>query len=148
MRRGQLTIEFIAVLAVILLMFAGVTRVLMDNSLHEASELSILELFMSDKMLLDNTVDALLEQGTGARKTVYVRAPAECDLYFAYAGGRLNLYCPDYPIYHCSSDARYYYQLPPGPAWDCLTCATANVGGANYHVVEAGTVAPIIVLQQ
>ena len=148
--KGQLTIEYVAILAVVLLMFAGITKVLMSDSLTYVIRSDTAELSNSARLLLNSTMNVLKQEGPGAERTIFVRAPGDCSMYASKTGlgqplglARMILYCPG-KSYH----GTVVYTMPSGPAWRCLTCANGTVSGYSYYVIGAGKVEPITLMQQ
>jgi hypothetical protein len=77
--KAQLTIEFLIILVVLLLLFNGISMDLIDTSVKDALFVQTSEIVQSAALSLNNTAQALVFQGSGAKKTLLLRAPSECD---------------------------------------------------------------------
>lgn len=80
MMRGQLALEFLVILAVMLLLFNVVSMDLMNTSVSDALSLQMAETVSSVKSVLNATAEAFAFQGSGAKKTLYLRAPPDCNV--------------------------------------------------------------------
>ncbi|MFH0987200.1 MAG: hypothetical protein V1911_04110 [Candidatus Micrarchaeota archaeon] len=79
-RKAQITIEFLLILTVVILLFSSVTMDLADFTLEGTSQLHTNETISAARSLITTTSQALAFQGAGARKTVSIRAPVDCEL--------------------------------------------------------------------
>jgi hypothetical protein len=77
--KGQLTVEFLIILAAMLLIFSAVSLDLMTFSLENAFETQNSEYMRAANLTLTASANSIFLQGPGAKKTIYLRAPADCD---------------------------------------------------------------------
>ncbi len=76
--KGQLTVEFIIILAAMLLIFSAVSLDLIDFSLKNAYDTQTSEYFRVANLTLTSSANSIFFQGSGAKKTVYLRASTNC----------------------------------------------------------------------
>jgi len=79
MRKAQLTIEYIVILVIMLLLFNMITLDLVNSSMLDVTFIQTSEMVNSTRILLSDAAKIINLQGTGAKKTVSVRAPPDCD---------------------------------------------------------------------
>lgn len=79
MKKGQLTIEFLIILVAMLLLFSAISMDLIEFSLTNTLEIQTAEMVRSTKLILNSSVNSINLQGPGARRTLYIRAPSDCD---------------------------------------------------------------------
>jgi hypothetical protein len=80
MLRGQLTIEFLIILVVMLLLFNAVSMDLIQTSLSDSMSTQTAETIRSESALINATVNSLRYQASGAKSTINLRAPSDCGL--------------------------------------------------------------------
>lgn len=78
MKRGQITVEYLIVLVVMILLFTAISMDLADFSLQNAMHSQTNELIRSSEHALLSSVDVVKYQGSGATRTVSVRSPSDC----------------------------------------------------------------------
>ena len=100
--KGQLTIEFLIILVIMLLLFSGISLDLINSSLADAIDIQAGEVIESADFVVTKTVDSIALQGSGAKKTITLRAPTECD--FALSPSKIIATCDvgsgSYEKYH------------------------------------------------
>ena len=100
--KGQLTIEFLIILVVMLLLFSGISLDLITSSLEDAFDIQTGEMIKSADFLVKDSVDNLLLHGSGAKKTIVLRAPSECN--YAVSSKKIIVECEigttSYGAYH------------------------------------------------
>ena len=80
MRKAQLTIEYMIVLVIMMLLFNGITLDLVNMAVADANSLQLSEMVNSSRMALADAAKIVGLQGSGAKKTVLLRAPPDCAL--------------------------------------------------------------------
>jgi uncharacterized protein (UPF0333 family) len=76
--RGQMSIEFLIILVVMLLIFTNVSMDIIDTSLQDAEAFQLEELISAANITVNGAARQLLLQGIGAKRTVNLRAPPQC----------------------------------------------------------------------
>lgn len=78
--RGQLTIEYLIILVVMLVLFNAISMDLVQSSLSDTMSTQTLESVKSQRYLISSVVESMRYQASGARSIIYLRAPSECAL--------------------------------------------------------------------
>jgi hypothetical protein len=101
--KAQLTIEYMMILVIMLLLFNGITLDLVNTSIKDTNLLQTTEMISSSKMMLTDAITMVSLQGAGAKRTVALRAPPDCD--FLLASNLISLRCaPATPSYDAGFD--------------------------------------------
>jgi hypothetical protein len=79
MKKAQLTIEYMIILVIMLLLFNSVSMDLINTAQEDSGKLQTAEMVSSAKMILSDAYKIISLQGSGAKKTVAIRAPPDCD---------------------------------------------------------------------
>ena len=79
MKRAQLTIEYMIILVIMLILFNSISMDLISIAQIDSGELQTAEMVSSAKMILSDAYKIISLQGAGAKKTVALRAPPDCD---------------------------------------------------------------------
>lgn len=77
--RGQVSIEFLVILVIMILLFTAVSMQLTDFSLDNSMQMQTKELMKTAENTILSSAVVIGTQGTGATKTVTIRAPSDCD---------------------------------------------------------------------
>jgi len=72
-------IEYMVILVIMLLLFNSISLDLINTSTEDAAFLQIAEMINVSKIVIADATEMISLQGTGARKTVQIRAPPDCD---------------------------------------------------------------------
>ena len=78
MRKAQLMIEYLIILVLMLILFNSISMDLISTSQEDAGRLQTAEMVNSSKMILLDAYKTISLQGSGAKKTVTLRAPPDC----------------------------------------------------------------------
>ena len=78
MKKAQLTIEYMIVLVIMMLLFNGITLDLVNTAVTDANKLQLSEMVNSSRIALLDATRIVSLQGSGAKKTVLLRAPPDC----------------------------------------------------------------------
>jgi hypothetical protein len=81
MKKAQITVEYLIILVTMLILFSSVSMNLIQYSLTTASEAQTGEMIRAANSSLSGAINAVSVQGTGAKKTVLVRASPDCDFF-------------------------------------------------------------------
>jgi hypothetical protein len=90
--KAQLTIEFMIILVIMLLLFNAVTLDLVNISTNDTNFMQTAEMVNSSRIMLSDAVSIVSLQGSGAKKTVSIRAPPDCD-YMLTSATAISLRC-------------------------------------------------------
>jgi len=82
MKRGQLTIEFLIILVIMVLLFTGISLDLVGSAVDDSIYIQTSQLLNSAEFMISSTQKNLLLQGSGARKTLIIHAPKLCIIKF------------------------------------------------------------------
>ncbi len=139
MRKGQVTIDFLVTLTVVMIFFFSITFPLMQDSLKNAGVMQSRELINADAQKIRIIVNSLVQSGAGAKKVLDLRAPPDCYYYVnetvlegGYAAWKLEALCPDQGLHEILGYPAY------GIKYDCPSCKTITVGGENHKGLKGG----------
>jgi hypothetical protein len=115
MRKAQLTIEYLIILVIMLILFNSISMDLINTSQKDSGTLQTVEMVSSAKMILSDSYKTISLQGSGAKKTVTLRAPPDCD---------------------------YIQQSLSAISMDCVPGSASAIAGYDGAVITPGSVAP------
>jgi hypothetical protein len=92
MRKAQLMIEYLIILVIMLILFNSVSMDLINTSQADSGTLQTKEMVSSAKMILSDAYKTISLQGSGAKRTVALRAPPDCD-YIQQPQNAISLDC-------------------------------------------------------
>lgn len=139
MKKGQLTVEYLIILVAMLLIFSSVSSDLMEFSLRTTIELQTGEMIRASSLVLENSVNAVNLQGPGAKKTVYLRAPSDCD--YVVSSSQIELDCEpgsaSYELYD-GKEVGPVFLLPGGNRmeYSCPACVDSRIESDMLEAVE------------
>ena len=91
MRKGQLTLEYLMILVILLLIFNGISLDLIASSTSDASLFQSTGIVKAAVITINETVESFFWQAPGASRVVALRAPPDCDIVFN--GASITLSC-------------------------------------------------------
>ena len=112
MKKAQLMIEYMMVLVIMLLLFNSISLDLVNTAMNDTNGLQIAEMANSSKMVLSDAVTIVSLQGSGAKKTVSLRAPPDCDYVLSATSATLN--CIAESAFYDDFNGRIVYSVPAG----------------------------------
>lgn len=133
MRKGQLTVEYLIILVAMLLLFSNISMDLMQFSLSNTLQIQTNELLRTTNFFLNSSANEISLQGPGAKKTVYLRPPSDCD--YVVGSDRITLSC-------ASNTASANYsglvigQTPPKVSYFCPACTNSMIKSGVLESVE------------
>ena len=147
--KGQISIEFLVVLGLMIVIFGSISFSLLNSTVADLKKSQTDELTKSMNLLIQNAVEEMQTQGNGARKTILVRAPLDCDYYISSKA--IEVYCDP-----ASASANFTGTLiggsfPFAVRYDCPQCPDYQSPDDNtvyLKKVERGTVAPLRITRQ
>ncbi|GEM_PF-4226718 len=80
-KKGQITIDFLATLTVVITLFFAITLPLMHDSLRNASMMQSKELINANSQKIQTITKTLLQEGAGAQQEVSLRTAPDCYYY-------------------------------------------------------------------
>ncbi|MFW5902317.1 MAG: hypothetical protein ACOCTT_00305 [archaeon] len=96
MKKGQLTIEYLLILTVLIILFTSISMDLMDFSSQGTLQIQTEQLSEIHGSTLRNNAESISLQGTGAKQTITITAPPDCG--YNLESNKLTLNCiPDSP---------------------------------------------------
>ena len=135
MKKGQLTVEYLIILVAMLLLFSSISSDLMEFSLRNTIELQTGEMIRAADLVLESSVDAMNLQGPGAKKTVYLRAPSDCD--YMISSYKIVTECvvgsASYELYN---NVEVGPLLPFSLTYSCPACANSRIESDMLEAVE------------
>ena len=76
--KGQITVEYLVILVIMVLLFTSISMDLSEFSLENAMQMQTNSLMRASESVLLSSVKEVSLQGDGAKKSVSVRAPSDC----------------------------------------------------------------------
>ena len=131
MKKAQLTIEYMIVLVIMMLLFNGITLDLVNTAVIDANQLQLSEMVNSSRIALADAAKIVGLQGTGAKKTVLLRAPPDCA--YALADNAIYLVCESGSV---SSNLGFHGAIVTPPS----ALALFSITGGTIESGEIGAV--------
>jgi|GEM_PF-5955670 len=78
MKRGQLTIEYLLILTILIILFTSISMDLMDFSSQETLQIQTEQLSEIHGSTLRNNAEVINLQGSGSKQTILITAPPDC----------------------------------------------------------------------
>lgn len=78
--RGQMSIEYLSVIAIMLMLFSVMSLDLMNTSLENLIELQRETIWKANSVAVLSGVQALKFHPTGSTKRIYIRSPPDCSV--------------------------------------------------------------------
>ncbi|MBI1974151.1 hypothetical protein HYS54_05030 [Candidatus Micrarchaeota archaeon] len=130
MKRGQITIEYIIVIVVVMLLFSGISLDLISDSQKDAREIGRKLQERSVSSLLKSYGEMMSLQGSGGKKVLFLRAPPSCVISVEPA--QLREVCeptePPFQYMNPSVPAGTVITTSfPGVAYSCVSCSRGEV---------------------
>lgn len=125
MRKGQLTLEFLIILVVMFLLFSTISSDLIEFSLTNTLEIQTAEMVRSTNLMLNSSATSLVFQGPGAVRTVYIRAPSDCD--FIVNPNDIELECEEGSASYDDYDGMSIGETPDKIKYACLNCEQGRI---------------------
>ena len=116
------------VLVIMLLLFNSVTLDLVNTSISDTNEIQAAEMVNASRIIVSDAVSIISMQGSGAKKTITIRAPPDCD--YTVAATMIGVQCaPNSPIYS-DFNGQVIYALPTGSSlsFTGTTIASGKLG--------------------
>ncbi len=107
-------IEYLIVLVIMLILFNSISMDLINTAQEDSGILQTAEMVSSAKMILSDAYKIISLQGSGAKKTVTLRAPPDCD---------------------------YIQQSLSAISMDCVPGSTSANAGYDGAIITPGSVA-------
>lgn len=89
--KGQLTIEFLMILVIMLILFNAVSMDLANSSVSEAQRVQAGEAVKMATAVFNSTLEAFRFQGSGAKASISLRAPPDCE--YRIFDSIISVYC-------------------------------------------------------
>lgn len=135
MKKGQLTVEYLIILVTMLLLFSSISSDLMEFSLRSTVELQTGEMIRAANLVLENSVNAIKLQGPGAKKTIYLRAPSDCD--YVVGSGQITLDCvPGSASYELYNGEIIGPMSPSSLTYSCPACVDSRIESDMLEAIE------------
>ncbi len=91
--KGQISIEYLSVLIIVLIAFMGITLDLMKKSANNLLEIQDYAIVKANKVALDSAV-SMLKYSPESTKIVYIRIPPSCNVDIASTS--ITFSCPSF----------------------------------------------------
>ena len=134
MKKGQITIEYLIVLVIMILLFSSVSMDLIDHSITNTMQIQTSEIVRQTESNLLGAANALTLQGTGSKTTVKIRAPSDCDFYVNF--NYLEILCGETTSSYNEFNAVQFATAPSGISYSCLTCDGGLITNEELEVVQ------------
>ncbi len=89
--KGQISIEYLIIFVILLILFTNVSIDLMNSSMESTLSLQKEEMLNTAKILINDAVESMRYQGSGARRTIQLRAPPNC--YYTITANQITATC-------------------------------------------------------
>jgi len=100
------------ILVIMLLLFNSITLDLVNTSISDTNEIQAAEMVNASRIIVSDAVSIISMQGSGAKKTVTIRAPLDCDYLITTIA--IDMQCDlTSPIYS-EFNGQVIYALPAG----------------------------------
>lgn len=109
--RGQISIEYLSVLIVVLIAFMGITLDLMKKSADNLLEIQDYAIVKANKVALDSAV-SVLKYSPESTKIVYIRIPPSCNANIDDTS--ITFFCPSFTQIY-SPGANFLAMETPAP---------------------------------
>lgn len=109
--RGQISIEYLSVLIVVLIAFMGITLDLMKKSVDNLLEIQDYAIVKANKVVLDSAV-SVLKYSPESTKIVYIRIPPSCNANIDSTS--ITFFCPSFTQTY-SPGANFLAMETPAP---------------------------------
>lgn len=88
--KGQITIEYLIIIVLLLILFTNISMDLAADSMEKTLYVQTNQTIRVAEMSVQDAVGSLTYQGAGARRSVQLRAPADCRYLFNATQFRVN----------------------------------------------------------
>jgi len=139
--KGQIAIEFLVVIGLMVVIFGSVSFTLLNNSIADLRTAQTDQMSKATDLLIKNAVEELQLQGSGAKKTIFLRAPLDCDYFISRQVIKLS--CPADSASAELSQRLIGSQFPFAITYDCPACsveADPDVSGSTVQKVTRGLI--------
>ena len=131
--KGQISVEYLIILVVMVLLFSSVSLDLTEYSLNQTLNVQTGEMLRSSNITMTNVINTMNIQGPGAKKLVSLRAPADCN--FSVGPSEIVTWCR---IQSPSEvwNGTIFGDGPPSLAYNCLTCNGSIIESGNIETIQ------------
>jgi len=78
MKKGQLTMEYLIILTVLVILFTNISTELMDFASQETLQIQTEQISEIHSSTLNNNAESIALQAPGARKSILITTPPQC----------------------------------------------------------------------
>lgn len=95
MKKGQLTIEYLFILVILILLFTNISTDLMQFTSENTLEIQTEQIHKTHNHTLNSMIQSMSIQGPGARQTIAINTPPHCE--YGVSASEITLDCMDTP---------------------------------------------------
>lgn len=132
--KGQITIEYLIILSIMILLFSTVSMDLINSSLTSTMQVQTGEIVRQANDTFQNMISELSLQASGSKATIKIRSSADCD--FILHSNYLELNCSPSSASFKDYNGTILAQAPSGITYDCLTCTGGLITNEELQTVQ------------
>ena len=132
--KGQITIEYLIILSIMMLLFSAVSMDLISASLENTMQVQTGEIIRQVNSTFQNKISELLLQASGSKTTVKISSSADCD--FIVNSSNLVLNCSPETASFKEYNGTLIAQAPPGYDYNCLTCGGRPITNEELQIIQ------------
>ena len=132
--KGQITIEYLIILSLMILLFSSVSMDLISSSLTSTMQVQTGEIIRQTNSTFQNVINELSLQAAGSKTTIKLRASADCD--FIVNLNNLSVNCSPESASFKEYNDTFLAKAPSGIIYNCLTCTGGLITNEELQVVQ------------
>ena len=134
MKKGQITVEYLIIIVIMILLFSSVSMELIDFSLTNTMQIQTNEIIRQTNSSFHNAIDELSLQAAGSKTTVKIRSSTDCD--FLVSGNSLTTICDSASSSFTEFEGLAFAIAPAGITYTCLTCNGGLISNGELEIVQ------------
>lgn len=134
MKKGQITVEYLLILVIMILLFSSVSMELIDYSITNTMQIQTNEIIRQTEANFQNVNDALSLQAPDSKATVKVRSSTDCD--FQVTSTSLLTICDSASSSYVEFEGISFATAPSGINYNCLTCDGGLISNGELEIVQ------------
>ncbi len=132
--KGQITIEYLIILSIMILLFSTVSMDLINASLTNTMQIQTAEIMRQANDTIQNAINQLSLEASGSKATIKLRSSADCD--FITHSTYLELNCSPSSASFKDYNGTVIAQAPLGISYDCLTCTGGVITNEELQTIQ------------
>ena len=132
--RGQITIEYLIILSIMILLFSSVSMDLINSSLTNTMQVQTGEIIRQTNSTFQNVINELSLQASGSNMTIKLRSSADCD-FIVYSNYLVTSCFPESASFKQFNNTKLA-EAPSGITYNCLTCSGGLITNEEMQIVQ------------